>query len=91
MPCLGEKHAPLSLRMLIVFMLILVECSLLFLAPVMLSSCFSCLSFKSFYLGCYFWNSLEVLCLSCLESWHVALSCVSYFELVIEVAILVEW
>src|SRR3954465_15699619 len=30
-PCLGEKHAPLSPRMLIVFMLIFVECSLLFL------------------------------------------------------------
>ena len=32
--------------------------------------------FKSFYLGC-FWNSLELSCLSCLESWLVALSCVS--------------
>src|SRR3954469_2898483 len=39
-PCLGEKHTPLSPRMLIVFMLIFVECSLLFLAVVMFSSCF---------------------------------------------------
>ena len=47
-PCLGVKHAPLSLRILIVFMLIFVECSLLFLAAVMFSSCFSCLSLRVF-------------------------------------------
>src|SRR3954466_6680188 len=34
-PCLGEKHAPLVPRMLIVFMIIFVECSLLFLAAIM--------------------------------------------------------
>src|SRR4051812_10747125 len=39
-PCLGEKHAPLSPRMLIIFMLIFVECSLFFLTAVMFSSCF---------------------------------------------------
>ena len=48
LPCLGEKHATLSPRILIVFMLIFVECSLLFLAAVMLSSCFSCLSLRAF-------------------------------------------
>src|SRR3954471_10307468 len=47
-PCLGEKQAPLLPRMLIVFMLIFVECSLFFLADVMLRSCFSCLSLKRF-------------------------------------------
>src|SRR3954464_14947347 len=37
MPCLGEKHAPLLLRMLIVFTSIFVYCSVLFLAVVMLA------------------------------------------------------
>src|SRR4051812_19502948 len=44
LPCLGEKHDPLLPRMLIVFMLIFVQCSLLFQVVVMSSSCFSCLS-----------------------------------------------
>ena len=43
MPCLGEKHAPLLPRMLIVFTSIFVECSFFVLAAVMLSSCVSCL------------------------------------------------
>src|SRR3954471_5408368 len=38
LPCLGEKHAPLPPKILIVFMLIFVECFVLFLADVMLSS-----------------------------------------------------
>ena len=46
MPCLGEKHAPLLPRILIVFMLIFVGCSLLFLDVVMFSSCSSCLSLR---------------------------------------------
>ena len=40
MACLGEKHAPLFPRILIVFILIFVECSSLFLVVVMFSSCF---------------------------------------------------
>ena len=39
-PCLGEKYAPLFSRILIVFIPIFVECSLLFLVVVMFSSCF---------------------------------------------------
>src|SRR4051812_4158368 len=39
-PCLGEKHTPLSPRMLIILMLIFVEWSLLFLVVVLFSSCF---------------------------------------------------
>ena len=49
MPCLGEKHAPLLPRILIVFMLIFVECSLLFLATIMFSSCSSCLSLRALF------------------------------------------
>ena len=41
MPCLGEKHAPLLPRMLIVFTSIFVECSFFVLAAVMFSSCLS--------------------------------------------------
>src|SRR3954465_3259744 len=47
MPCLGEKHAPLLPRILIVFNPIFVECSLLFLAAIMFSSCSSCLSLRA--------------------------------------------
>src|SRR4051812_33957582 len=43
MPCLGEKHAPLLPRMLIVFTSIFAECSFFVLAVVMFSSCLSCL------------------------------------------------
>ena len=57
MPCLGEKHAPLLCRMR--FTTIFDECSFLLLATIMFSSSSSCLSFKSFYLGCCFQNSLE--------------------------------
>ena len=52
-PCLGEKHAPLLPRILIVFMLIFVECSLLFLAVVMFSSCSSCLSLRALFRFCF--------------------------------------
>ena len=45
--CVGEKNAPLLPRILIVFMLIFVKCSLLFLAVVMFSSCSSCLPLRS--------------------------------------------
>ena len=86
--CLGEKHAPLHPRTQHRF-----SC-LSFCVFFIFSQLLSCLalsfhaySFKSFYLGCL-WNSLELSCLSCLESWLVALSCVSYFEQVIEVAII---
>ena len=48
LPCLGEKHAPLLPRMLILFIPIFVECSLLFLAAIMFSSCSSCLSLRDF-------------------------------------------
>ena len=44
--CLGEKHAPLPPRIFIVFMLIFVECSVLFLDVVMFSSCFHVYLFK---------------------------------------------
>ena len=43
-PSLVEKRAPLLPRMLIVFIPIFVECSFLFLAAIMFSSCSSCLS-----------------------------------------------
>ena len=49
MPCLGEKHASLLPRMLILFTSIFVECSLLFLAVIMFSSCFSCLSLRALF------------------------------------------
>src|SRR3954467_12224976 len=38
MPCLGEKHAPLLPRILIVFIPIFVECSIFVLAAVMFSN-----------------------------------------------------
>ena len=47
MPCLGDKHAPLLPRILIVFIPIFVECLFLFLAAIMFSSCFSCLSLRA--------------------------------------------
>ena len=47
MPCLGEKHAPLLSRILIFFIPFFVECSLLFIATFMFSSCFSCLSLRA--------------------------------------------
>lgn len=51
-PCLGEKHATLMPRMLIVFMLIFVEWFLLFLVVVMLALVFHVYLEESFYLGC---------------------------------------
>ena len=76
--CVGEKHAPLDLEHIIGF-----SCFSLLCVFFIFSQLLSCLAlsfhaylFKSFCLVCC-WNSLEFSCLSCLESWLVALSCVS--------------
>ena len=53
MPCLGEKHAPLLPRILIVFTFIFVECSFLFLVAIMCSSCSSCLSLRALLGYCF--------------------------------------
>src|SRR3954470_2278133 len=77
--CVGEKHAPLHPRTQHRFSCLSLLCVLyLFVVVVMVTYYFSCLFiFKRFYLCCCFWKSLEFSCISCLESWPIALSCVS--------------
>ena len=73
LPCLGEKHAPFHSRTQHRFsclsLSLLSQCHAQLLVFMLYLS-------KSYYLGC-FWNSLQLSCLSCLESWLVALSGVS--------------
>ena len=76
-PCLGERHTPFHSRTQHRFSCLSLCVFFIF------SQLLSCLAlsfhaflFKRFYLGC-FWKSLELSCLSCLESWLVALSGVS--------------
>ena len=76
--CLGEKNDPLHPRTQHRFScLSLLSVLYFFQLLSFLALIFHAYLFKSFYLGCCFQNSLDFSSLSCLESWPVALSCVS--------------